>query len=75
MEWITDERPPYTGPYLVSVKRQREHGIEIFKYVAYYVGEQNEWYKYDPFENNYIPHDRIEGHVTAWADNTSVHSG
>jgi hypothetical protein len=51
---------------------QRSYGIHVFKYVAYYNKDNNQWYKYDPFSENYTPSDLIDGEVTAWADNTSV---
>lgn len=66
-KWITDRHPQETGEYLVSIKRQRTHGIQIFKYIAHYNAEENKWYKYDPFQDE-KPSQELDN-ITAWSEN------
>lgn len=68
MNWKTVEKPSETGPYLVSVMRQRSHGRQAFKYIAHYNKENDKWYKYDPYDDNYKPTEEISGEISAWND-------
>ncbi len=72
MEWMNtvQELPIESGPYLVSVKVNKRFGVAVFKYVAHFDSETNNWYKYDPFNNDYEPTELIsEGEVLAWGKN------
>lgn len=67
MSWRKD-LPPETGIYLVSIVRERQLGDQAFKYFAHYDSESQQWFKYDPFDDNYEPNEPIDGRITGWTE-------
>lgn len=75
MKWINtlEELPIDSGPYLVSVKISKRFGVAVFKYVAHFDSDTNQWYKFDPFNNDYKPTELInEGEVMAWGKDFDI---
>ena len=75
MEWIFDHKPYSSGVRVVSVKRLTKNGTWYhFVDSAYFVLEENIWYKYNPFDDNYKPVEKISGReaVTAWTRDVSA---
>ena len=51
MQWVSvkDAVPTATGPYVVSIKKERERGAWLFEYVAWFYAPGKKWLQYDPF--------------------------
>lgn len=63
MEWINlkYERPPISGPYLISVNKVSEN--YFFNYYAFYNAETSQWYEYNPVDGskNNIINEKVIG--------------
>lgn len=68
MEWISypERKPEQSGPYVVSIQRPYNNSDLTFKYVAYFNADSNEWFKYNPFEDENGILEKIDFRINGW---------
>ena len=77
MEWISPEErlPKDKGPYVVSIIKDFGAGKLVFNYVAHYDAQNQDWYKYDPFDPRFKPNEKIGDKILGWIDDVGAYMG
>ncbi len=74
MNWISypETKPNSSQPYLVSVTGPYLGGDLTFNYIAIYSAETDEWYKYNPFEEN-SKGEKINLKINGWCSDLTTY--
>ena len=74
MNWISypETKPKASQPYLISVTRPYLDGDLTFNYIAMYNVETNEWFKYNPFEDNSTG-EKMNLKVNGWVEDLTTY--
>jgi hypothetical protein len=62
-----DKLPKQSGSVIISIDIPHLQAVSPTFYVAYFNRSDSNFYKYDPFDENYTPNERIEK-IRGWAD-------
>ncbi len=67
MKSVKGKDPDDSGRHLIYAMRILPNGdSSVFRYIAHFDVDNNTWYKYDPFDNNYVPTEPLDASVIEW---------